>query len=246
MLAVGSKNADLAGKPTIRLDVPLKTPNEGIVIDFMRMAEEKYGFDMVHPEVKAAALDLVGDDEDNDEMEEEEVDLGAENGATPGAGTSATKKPKNRGKIEGKYDLNDPFIDDSEMLWEEQAASTKDGFFVYSGALFSKGEAPQIERADGSIKKVNAVTATATGASTPGTKTKQTRKKKTAASENADAPPKKKAKKKADKDKEKAEKAEKADKTDKTDKEKGDKADKHEKAEKADKAKAETSSATNT
>lgn len=237
MLAVGSKNTDLAGKPTIRLDVPLKTPSEGIVIDFMRMAEEKYGFDTVHPEVKAAALDLVGDDEDNDEMEEEEVDLGAaENGATPGTANSTAKKPKNRGKIEGKYDLNDPFIDDSEMLWEEQAASTKDGFFVYSGALFNKGEAPQIERADGSIKKVNPAAA-ATGTSTPGTKPKQTRKKKAATGESVDAPPKKKAKKKA-------EKAEKVEKADKADKEKGDKAEKHEKSEKADKTKAETSSTT--
>jgi hypothetical protein len=35
----------------------------------------------------------------------------------------------------GKYDYEDPFIDDEELQWEEEITSTKDGFFVYWGPL---------------------------------------------------------------------------------------------------------------
>ncbi|SMN19118.1 similar to Kazachstania africana KAFR_0G02290 hypothetical protein [Maudiozyma saulgeensis] len=53
----------------------------------------------------------------------------------------------------GKYDFEDPFIDDSEMLWEEQRASTKDGFFVFFGPLIAKGQSASFERADGTMKR---------------------------------------------------------------------------------------------
>ena len=53
---------------------------------------------------------------------------------------------RKRRKNDEVYDSTDPFIDDSEMLWEEQAAASKDGFFVYSGPLVPEGEKPQIER----------------------------------------------------------------------------------------------------
>ncbi|EAU31081.1 predicted protein [Aspergillus terreus NIH2624] len=37
--------------------------------------------------------------------------------------------------------------------WQEQAAASKDGFFVYSGPLVPEGEKVQVERADGTIKR---------------------------------------------------------------------------------------------
>ena len=35
----------------------------------------------------------------------------------------------------GKYDFEDPFIDDQELQMEEEISSTKEGFFVYWGPL---------------------------------------------------------------------------------------------------------------
>jgi hypothetical protein len=32
------------------------------------------------------------------------------------------------------------------MVWQEQAAASKDGFFVYSGPLVPEGEKVQVER----------------------------------------------------------------------------------------------------
>jgi hypothetical protein len=54
---------------------------------------------------------------------------------------------------EDEYDKDDGFVDDSEMLWEEQAAASKDGFFVYSGPLVPEGEKPQLDRGDGAPKR---------------------------------------------------------------------------------------------
>lgn len=161
-------------RPSICLHVPLQgvdgeKPN--VVIDFMRLAEDSYGYEVIHPDIRSV-LDLGNDVDDNDDDDDnEDIDLMTDRprtaasgtaAATPGpstpnatnAGTvAAPEKPKSRSKIEGKYDLNDPFIDDSEMLWEEQAASTKDGFFVFSGPLVQAGEQPEIERADGTMKR---------------------------------------------------------------------------------------------
>lgn len=98
------------------------------VLNFTRLAEDKYGYDHVHPN---QALDLVDDDgevEDDDEEEEEKE--------------KEEKEMKRRQRVEGKYDLNDPFIDDTETAWEEQQASTQDGFFVYSGPLIEEAPKP--------------------------------------------------------------------------------------------------------
>ena len=35
----------------------------------------------------------------------------------------------------GKYEFEDPFIDDQELQMEEEISSTKEGFFVYWGPL---------------------------------------------------------------------------------------------------------------
>jgi hypothetical protein len=53
---------------------------------------------------------------------------------------------KKRKKRTEDYDRNDDFIDDAELLLEEQALMTKDGFFVYSGPLIQEGERPAVER----------------------------------------------------------------------------------------------------
>lgn len=65
------------------------------------------------------------------------------NGAT--AADGAEGKKKRRKKIED-YDRDDPFVDDSEMAWQEHAAASKDGYFVYSGPLVPEGEKVQVER----------------------------------------------------------------------------------------------------
>ena len=65
------------------------------------------------------------------------------NGAMPADG--ADGKKKRRKKIE-EYDRDDPFVDDSEMAWQEHAAASKDGYFVYSGPLVPEGEKVQVER----------------------------------------------------------------------------------------------------
>lgn len=62
-----------------------------------------------------------------------------------GEGAKPTQ-PKKRKMKEDQYNKEDPFIDDSELAWEEQAAASKDGFFVYSGPLVPEGEKPTIER----------------------------------------------------------------------------------------------------
>lgn len=92
--------------------------------------------------------DIVEDEEDGEDEDEEEVD-------DEKTTTSPKKRPhSNKGKsLIGKYDIEDPFIDDSELLWEEQRAATKDGFFVYFGPLIEKGHYASLERVDGTMKR---------------------------------------------------------------------------------------------
>ena len=65
----------------------------------------------------------------------------APNSGTDGAGT----KKRRKRKVE-EYDQDDPFVDDSEMAWEAQAAAAKDGFFVYYGPLVPEGTKAAVER----------------------------------------------------------------------------------------------------
>ncbi|KAI7156689.1 hypothetical protein KC316_g16566, partial [Hortaea werneckii] len=51
-----------------------------------------------------------------------------------------------RKKVE-EYDKEDDFIDDTELAWQEQAAVSKDGFFVYSGPLIPEGQTANVESA---------------------------------------------------------------------------------------------------
>ncbi|KAI4134071.1 MAG: hypothetical protein LQ341_006087 [Variospora aurantia] len=66
-----------------------------------------------------------------------------------GSEQPGVKHRKKRTMKEDMYDKEDDFIDDTELAFEEQAAATKDGFFVYSGPLIPQGEKANVERADG-------------------------------------------------------------------------------------------------
>lgn len=149
------------------------------------MAEERYGFNALHPRLAAqrerlarvaaagAALENAnksgGNSGSGDEMsvdlsdgeaDNSNVEMGGVNdgeriqrsGEETGEG-GVVKKPRKRTMKEDMYDKEDDFIDDTEMIWEEQAAASKDGFFVYSGPLVPPGQEPQVERADGPPKR---------------------------------------------------------------------------------------------
>jgi hypothetical protein len=68
------------------------------------------------------------------------------NGTGAGGNEVVPVKParKKRNFKEDEYDKDDDFVDDSEMLWEEQAAASRDGFFVYSGPLIPEVEKPAV------------------------------------------------------------------------------------------------------
>ncbi|KAK9356053.1 hypothetical protein V1505DRAFT_363874 [Lipomyces doorenjongii] len=151
------RNSDDA--PTVCLHVPLNGKTN-VVVNFAKLAEDKYGWESLHPRIASTAAELF--DEDGADAEDSE-DSGGDDDEKPeaagdesGNATSTTKKPVKRRRTDGKYgryDINDPFIDDSELLFEEQAASTKDGFFVFSGPLIADQDQVRIERADGTIKR---------------------------------------------------------------------------------------------
>ncbi|MCJ1432609.1 hypothetical protein MMC27_001966 [Xylographa pallens] len=168
--------------PTVILHVELNGEGNKY-INFARMAEERYGFNALHPRLAAqrerlarvaaagALLEKASSnggglsgsggasaDEMSVELSEGEGDADNSNIEMGGMGTDGAKevttlKPKLKRKMkEDNYDKEDPFVDDSELAWEEQAAASKDGFFVYSGPLVPEGEKPQVERADGTPK----------------------------------------------------------------------------------------------
>ncbi|KAK8002888.1 hypothetical protein PG989_002607 [Apiospora arundinis] len=87
---------------------------------------------------------------DESENEDSNVDMGGTSGPDkPGE----VKKRKKRHFKEDEYDKEDDFVDDSELLWEEQAAASRDGFFVYSGPLVPEVEKPEPGRGDGIPKR---------------------------------------------------------------------------------------------
>ena len=163
--------------PTVVINVPLTGDNQ--YINFTRLAEEKYGFDALHPRLAAqrerlarvaaagAALenahknglstgmsaDEMSVDLSNDDGENSNVEMGGgeERGGIPvgmKSGEDTGEAPKRRKRImkEDMYDKDDDFVDDTELAWEEQAAVSKDGFFVYSGPLVPEGEEAKVER----------------------------------------------------------------------------------------------------
>ncbi|KAL7665319.1 Hpc2-related domain-containing protein [[Candida] zeylanoides] len=144
-----------AEPPIICLDIPLLDPRDPkpgqsqVVINVLRLTEEKYGWDMMHPDAKSA-IDLMDDMIDDDAAEEEEDDAERERERERERELAEKKKPEEEELTEeqlvrqhevkmnrkvGKYDYEDPFIDDEELQWEEEITSTKEGFFVYWGPL---------------------------------------------------------------------------------------------------------------
>ncbi|KAI1619908.1 hypothetical protein EDD37DRAFT_197380 [Exophiala viscosa] len=180
----GADSQKDAKGPNIVLHVDLKDPSNR-VINFARMAEEKYGFAALYPRQAAqkerlakvaaagAALERsasgskaggtsAGDsgeedlsvDIDRDSDNDGDVAMSGLNGQeAANSGTDAAEPKRRRRRKVEEYDQDDPFVDDSEMLWEAQAAASKDGFFVYCGPLVPEGEKPAVERADGTIKR---------------------------------------------------------------------------------------------
>lgn len=163
-----AKSPDSRSTPNIVVHVPLSKGNQ--IVNFAQLAEEQYGFAALHPRlaahkdrlarVAAAGAALERNDKGLTESAEEDLSLEADRdsdmdgdlamgGTAPaasGAGSEAGDgKKKRRRKVE-EYDRDDPFVDDSEMAWQEQAAASKDGFFVYSGPLVPAGEKVQVER----------------------------------------------------------------------------------------------------
>ncbi|KAI1412098.1 HPC2-domain-containing protein [Hypoxylon sp. FL1857] len=155
--------------PSIILNIPLNGETNKY-INFMRMAEDQYGWEALHPrqaELKArkariaaasAALAQNDSSREGDEMsvdESENEDSNVEMGGTSGPDKPADGKPakKKRHFKEDEYDKDDDFVDDSELLWEEQAAASRDGFFVYSGPLVPEVEKPESGRGEGLPKR---------------------------------------------------------------------------------------------
>lgn len=157
--------------PTVILHVPLNGETNKYV-NFARLAEAQYGFNALHPRLAAqrerlarvaaagAALENAGKahgpsgsgqsaDEMSLDASEGEAEAEGSNVEMGGMGTDEGTKapqPRKRKMKEDQYDKDDPFVDDSELAWEEQAAASKDGFFVYSGPLVQEGEKPIVER----------------------------------------------------------------------------------------------------
>lgn len=88
------------------------------------------------PEADNSNIEMAGVNGNRDLKQSE-----AEGSEQPGV-----KRRKKRTMKEDMYDKDDDFIDDAELAFEEQAAATKDGFFVYSGPLIQEGEKANVER----------------------------------------------------------------------------------------------------
>ncbi|CCX15598.1 hypothetical protein FPQ18DRAFT_337805 [Pyronema domesticum] len=147
----GSTSDDFA-MPNIYIEVPLHG-QQNQYINFAKLAQEKYGWAALNPRAAKQNMAVDSGDEmmvDGSESESNVEPAGA--GESTGGGADP-KKARSKRKYQDVYDKDDPFIDDSEMLWEQQAAASKDGFFVYSGPLIPEGEKAQIERADGTIRR---------------------------------------------------------------------------------------------
>lgn len=165
----GDANAEIAA-PTVVIDIPLN--GEPQYINFLRLAEEKYGFDALHPRLAAqrerlARVSAAGtalketqtkdsnDDQSvdlsNDEAEQSNVEMQESADAVNAEMAADGPQKKIRRKRvmkEDMYDIDDDFVDDTELAWEEQAAAAKDGFFVYCGPLVAVGQEPEIERSN--------------------------------------------------------------------------------------------------
>lgn len=164
-----SKSSDARSTPNIIVHVPLNKGNQ--IVNFAQLAEERYGFAALHPRLAAhkqllarvaaagaaierndkaksgeSAEEDLSLDVDRDSDMDGDITMSGAGTGTNGAPSEASDGKKRRRKKVEEYDRDDPFVDDSEMAWQEQAAASKDGFFVYSGALVPEGDKVQVER----------------------------------------------------------------------------------------------------
>jgi len=178
-----SDKPDKPGKGvSIVLNLDLRK-GESKIFNFARLAEEKYGFAAVYPRQAAqkerlakvaaagAALERSasnskrgetslgesGDEDlsvdiDRESDNDGDVNMTGANGTNDNSGTDGPAR-KQRRKRRDEYDAEDPFVDDSEMRWEAQAAASKDGFFVYMGPLVAETEKPPADRNEGVSKR---------------------------------------------------------------------------------------------
>lgn len=149
--------------PTVILSFPIGGEINKY-INFTREAEAQYGWDALHPRLAAqrdrlarvaaigATLERNGSAKDSgDEMsldsdgEASNAEMGGMSDGRTGTDGGAKKVPQKRKMKEDEYDKDDGFVDDTDLLWEEQAATVTDGFFVYSGPLVPEGEKPALE-----------------------------------------------------------------------------------------------------
>ncbi|KAJ6788860.1 hypothetical protein PWT90_09942 [Aphanocladium album] len=153
-----AKPGEEADVPTIVLSIPISNGETNKYVNFLRLAEDRYGWDALHPRlaanrdrkarIAAAAANLEKIESGRESGDEMSVDLSDGEGSNPEvAGASGTdnqpKLPKKKRNFkEDQYDVDDDFVDDSELLWEAQAAASRDGFFVYSGPLVPEVEKP--------------------------------------------------------------------------------------------------------
>jgi hypothetical protein len=151
-----AKPGEEAVVPTIVLSIPISAGETNKYINFSRLAEDRYGWDALHPRlaanrdrkarIAAAAANLEKIESGRESGDEMSVDLSDGEGSNQdnvASGTDNQPKPKKKRNFkEDQYDVEDDFVDDSELLWEAQAAASRDGFFVYSGPLVPEVEKP--------------------------------------------------------------------------------------------------------
>jgi hypothetical protein len=143
---------------SIRLHVPLNG-SSNVYINFASLAEKTYGPEIFNskrllgPQGFASSFlnhDRILDTGSDSEAEDDDAsDKGEDVSAVDTDGAVGKKKPVKRRRRQAgadKYDVEDPFIDDSEALMEQVAAASKDGFFVYSGPLIAEGERAKIDK----------------------------------------------------------------------------------------------------
>ncbi|ODV93502.1 hypothetical protein PACTADRAFT_77814 [Pachysolen tannophilus NRRL Y-2460] len=159
-------------EPIVSLNIPLTSADQPpgsaqLVFNVMKLCEDKYGWKAMHPNAKYAMDDL-NEEEEDDDIEEVENDDAApiydnkekekenekENEKVKPKRKELSFEARMNRKI-GKYDYEDPFIDDAELLWDKQNVSTKDGFFVYYGPLIEEGQNARIEKLDNNKRSNN-------------------------------------------------------------------------------------------
>ena len=157
----GATNIEATERRGVNIDLHIKLdPAGGNSINIAQEILHKYGHDAINPRAAAhrqhllqvaAAAKKIGDGSPDDmsvdlsDMDDSNVEMGGMDDTTNSAQPADGEKPRKRRKKVEEYDKEDDFIDDTELAWQEQAAVTKDGFFVYSGPLIPPGEAARVE-----------------------------------------------------------------------------------------------------